>query len=87
MTAKNKPICVVLTGAGISAESGGRVIREHQKRIEKQPHFCMNVKYTTTLVQKNIELLSRNLQEESRSKCGCFLRWMLTEIKRHSLGN
>ena len=39
MTEKNKPICVVLTGAGISAESGGRVIREHQKRIEKQPHF------------------------------------------------
>lgn len=29
MTEKNKPICVVLTGAGISAESGRRVIGEN----------------------------------------------------------
>ena len=29
MTAKNKPICVVLTGAGISTESGRRVIGEN----------------------------------------------------------
>ena len=29
MTVKNKPICVVLPGAGISTESGRRVIGEN----------------------------------------------------------
>jgi len=41
-------------------------------QLEKQPHFCMNVKHTTTLVQKNIELLSRNLQEEGRQSAVVF---------------
>ncbi|AEW77664.1 hypothetical protein ANH9381_1730 [Aggregatibacter actinomycetemcomitans ANH9381] len=37
--------------------------------VEKSPHFCLNAKHTTPLVQKNIELLLRNLKA-GKEKCG-----------------